>query len=153
MPDLIITIAVSGFVIAAGVAFYAGVLRSSWGTTSLANLQRDAAFGVEIITRDIREGSSVVVAPGSVAGSDSLSIYYQVGGVDSLLERYHLDSQGRLVNRSGTVLIAHADSLHVTNAGNMVNVELYLRDAMDSPNCVSDDQTVQMVGTAACRNN
>ncbi|MFH1690362.1 MAG: hypothetical protein ABIE42_09025 [Candidatus Eisenbacteria bacterium] len=153
MPDIIIAMAVSSLVIAAGVTFYMGVLRSSRGTTSLAGLQRDAAFGMEIITRDIREGSSVTVVPGSVAGSDSLSIYYQVGGVDSLLERYYIDAQGRLTNRSGTALVSNADSLRVTHAGNMVNVELYLRDSMGSPQSVSDDQTLQMVGTAACRNN
>lgn len=153
MPDVIIAIAVSSFVIAGGVAFYLGVLRSSRGTTSLAGLQRDAAFGMEIITRDIREGSSVTVAPGSVSGSDSLCIFFQVGGVDTLLERYHIDAQGRLINRAGTVLMTNADSLRVAHAGNMVNVEFYLRDGMGSPQCVVDDQTLQMVGTAACRNN
>lgn len=153
LVDLVIAMAVSSFVIAAGVAFYMGVLRSSRGTTSLAGLQRDAAFGMEIMTRDIREGSSVTVSPGSVAGSDSLSIYYQVGGVDTLLEHYSLDDQGRLVNRSGTVLMTDADSLRVTRSGNLVNVEIYLRDAMGSPQSPSDDQSLQMVGTAACRNN
>lgn len=153
MPDLVMAIAVSSFVIAAGIAFYVGVIRSSRGTTSLAGLQRDAAFGMEIITRDIREGSSITVAPGSAAGSDSVNIYYQVGGVDTLLERYYLDGQGRLVNRYGTVLVSNADSFHVTNSGNLVNLEIYLRDEMDSPNCLSDDQRVQIVGTAACRNN
>lgn len=153
MPDLIIAIAVSSLVIAAGVTFYTGVIRSSRGTTGLAGLQRDAAFGMEIITRDIREGSSVVVAPGSTPGCDSLNIYYQVGGVDTLLERYHIDAQGRLINRAGTALLSNADSLRVTHAGNMVNVEFYLRDPMGSAQSVSDDQKLQMVGTVACRNN
>ncbi len=153
LPDIIVAIAVSSLVIAAGVTFYAGVVRSSRGTTCLAGLQRDAAFGMEIMTRDVREGSSVTVVPSSVAGSDSLNIYFQVGGVDTLLERYHLDDQGRLINRSGTTLMTNADSLRVTKDGSMVNVTIYLRDSMGSEGRVTDDQTVQMVGTAACRNN
>ena len=153
LPDIIVAIAVSSLVIAAGVTFYAGVVRSSRGTTSLAGLQRDAAFGMEIMTRDIREGSSVTIVPSAVAGSDSLNIYFQVGGVDTLLEVYYLDGQGRLVNRSGTALMTNADSLRVTKAGSMVNVTMYLRDPMGSPGRATDDQTVQMVGTAACRNN
>lgn len=153
MPDVLLAMAVSSLVIVAGATFYAGVLRSGRGTTGLAGLQRDAAFGMEIMTRDIREGSSITIFPGSVAGSDSMSIYYQVGGVDTLLERYHLDASGALVNRSGTTLMTNADSLRITKAGSMVNVELYLRDTMGSPGRASDDQRVQIVGTAACRNN
>ncbi len=153
LPEVIMAIAVSSFVIAAGVAFYAGVVRSSRGTTCLAGLQRDAAFGMEIMTRDIRDGSSVTIVQGSVAGSDSLNIYYQVGGVDTLLERYYLDDQGRLVNRAGTALMTNADSLRVTKAGSLVSVTLYLRDPMGSPGRTTDDQTVEIVGTAACRNN
>jgi len=153
LPDIIVAMTVTGLVIVAAATFYAGVVRSGRGTTSLAGLQRDAAFGMEVMTRDIREGSSVTIVPGSVAGSDSLSIFYQVGGVDTLLESYYLDGQGKLINRSGTALMTNADSLRITKAGSIVNVTLYLRDSMGSPDRVTDDQTVEMVGSAACRNN
>ena len=152
MPDVLLAMAVSGLVIVAGFMFYAGVLRSSRGTSGLAGLQRDAAFGIEIMTRDIREGSSVTVAPGSIVGSDSVRIFQQVSGVSTLLESYYLDANGGLVNSSGTTLLPNADSLQVTTVGSMVNLALYLRDPMGSQGRVTDDQKVLMVGTAACRN-
>jgi len=150
--DLIIAVGVSAFVIMAGMAFYAGTLRSARGTSSLAGLQRDAALAVESVSRAIREGSSVTIASDSAAGSDSLRVLLRVGTVDSLIACYHPDDQGQLLDISGNIVVSNVDSVQFsTSNGTLVNASVYLRDGMGTAES-SDDQSVLIETTTSCRN-
>ena len=151
--DLIAAIGVSAFVVVAGMTFYAGTLRSARGTSSLAGLQRDAALACELISRDVRDGSSVSIVSDARPGSDSLNVFLRVGTADSLIARYYLDDQGRMLDIAGVPLVTNIDSLQFfTTDGTLVSAAVYLRDPMGSADESEDDQRVLMEASASCRN-
>ena len=59
MPELVIAMIVVGLIAGAGVTAYIGTMRSWEGTAALADVQRDASFAMEVITRNTRGASEV----------------------------------------------------------------------------------------------
>ena len=148
LTELLITLSLVGVGMAAAFAAYLGSIRSWEGTARLADLQRDAGLTARIITREVREGSEVVIG----AGADSIAIYYDTGSSDSLAAEFVLDAQGRLIDLSGDVVATGVDSLVFSSAdGKTVNMDVLLRGDMGTA-MVGDDQVVLVSSTAVCRN-
>jgi len=148
IEPLVATIA-SLSVIIAIIMVYGSTIRSWHQTAALAGVQRDASLAIETMSRDIRPGSYV-----SITGADSLEVLRGSGGPgDSTIAVYHVDAGGDLLNSDGTVVVSNVDSLVFTSADNRtVNIDLVLRDDMQSPNRSTDDQALLMSSTVSCRN-
>ncbi len=148
LTELIVSIGVTLVVILAGVVTYIGTIHSWEGTASLTRLQREASFAMEIMVRDVRDASSCDIS----GGGDSLTVYFWTGTVDSVIAIYYLDDQDRLIDMDGTVLVTEVDSLGFTAAGGTVNIDVLLKDKMETPGESQDDQAILMSSSVACRN-
>ena len=148
LVEIVATIAVTATVLGAGIATYVGTLHSWKGTSSLANIQREASLAMDAVTHRIREGSSIAI---DVDG-DSLSVYYETASGESLGAAYYLGGcslrdidDGIVVPKVSAVSFTSADS-------RTVNIDITLADDMGTPDITSDDQTTLISSTAACRN-
>jgi type II secretory pathway pseudopilin PulG len=148
LTELIVSIGVTLVVILAGVVTYLGTIHSWEGTASLTRIQREASFAMEVMVRDIRDASSCDIS----AAGDSLTVYFWTGTVDSVIAVYYLDDQDRLIDMDGTVLVTEVDSLGFSAAGSTVNIDVLLKDEMETPEASQDDQAVLISSTVACRN-
>ena len=148
LMELIVSIGVTIVVILAGVVTYIGTIHSWEGTASLTRLQREASFAMEVMVRDVRNASSCDIS----GGGDSLTVYFWTGTVDSVIAIYYLDDQDRLIDMDGTVLVTEVDSLGFTTAGSTVNIDVLLKDRMETPDESQDDQAILMSSSVACRN-
>ena len=147
ITEMIVWVAVAITVLAAGLASYLGSRRSWETTASLARIQRDGSTAIEMVARAVRHGSSIAVV------GDSLSVYYWTGSVDSLLGCFYLDDDGHLRDMSGVSIASDVDSLRfVTGDNEVLNVDLYLREDMNTSERTTDDQMVLVSTTAVCRN-
>ena len=147
ITEMIVWVAVAITVLAAGLASYLGSRRSWETTASLARIQRDGSTAIEMMSRSIRHGSTLAV------DGDSLSVYYWTGSVDSLLGCFYLDDDGHLRDAAGVSIASDVDSVRFVTADNqVVNIDLYLREDMNTHARTTDDQMVLVSTTAVCRN-
>ena len=146
ITEMIVWVAVAIVVLAAGLTSYLGSRRSWETTASLARIQRDGSIAMEMMARSIRHGSTVEV------DGDTLSVYYWTGSADSLLGRFYLHG-GLLWDAAGVSIASDVDSVRfVTGANQTVNIDLYLREDMNTAERTTDDQMVLISTTSVCRN-
>lgn len=149
MPELIVAMLVVGLVAVAGVTAYIGTMRSWEGTAALADVQRDASFAVEVITRNTRGANEVTID----ADGDSMEVVFETSTTDSVGARFYLDDQNRLVDINGTVLVTDVDSLLFSSIdGKALNIDITLKNDLDTPDRTTDDQAVLISSTVVCRN-
>lgn len=147
ITEMIVWVAVAVTVLAAGLASYLGSRRSWETTASLARIQRDGSTAIEMMARAVRHGSSLEVV------GDSLAVYYWTGSVDSVLGRFYVDDQRHLRDAAGVSIASDIDSVRfVTGDNQVVNIDVYLREDMNTPDRATDDQMVLVSTTAVCRN-
>jgi Tfp pilus assembly protein PilW len=147
ITERIVWVGVAIVVLAAGLTSYLGSKRSWETTASLARIQRDGSVAMEMMARAVRHGSSVEVV------GDSLAVYYWTGSVDSLLGCFYLDDDGYLRDAAGVSIASDVDSVRFVTADNQaINIDLYLREDMNTPDRSTDDQMVLISTTAVCRN-
>lgn len=147
ITEMIVWVAVAVVVLAAGLTSYLGSRRSWETTASLARIQRDGSVAMEMMARAIRHGSAVEVV------GDSLNVYYWTGSTDSLLGTFYLDDGGDLRDVAGVSIASDVDSIRfVTSDNHTVNIDLYLREDMSTPDRSTDDQMVLISTTSVCRN-
>ena len=147
ITEMIVWVAVAIVVLAAGLTSYLGSRRSWETTASLARIQRDGSVAMEMMARSIRHGSSVEVQ------GDSLNVYYWTGSTDSLIGTFYLDDQGDLRDAAGVSIASDVDSVRfVTGDNQTVNIDLFLREDMNTPHRSTDDQMVLISTTSVCRN-
>jgi prepilin-type N-terminal cleavage/methylation domain-containing protein len=148
LVEIMASIAVTATVLGAGVATYIGTIRSWEGTSSLAGIQREASLAMDVVTRQIREGSSVTIN----GAGDSLCIYYDTSSGDSLGAAYYLGERA-LCDMDGGVVVPNVSAVSFTSDDSRtVNIDITLLDDMGTPDVMSDDQTTLMSSTVACRN-
>jgi Tfp pilus assembly protein PilW len=148
LVELMIWAGVAIAVLSAATSSYLGTRRSWEGTATLARIQRDGSIAVESIARTVRRGSSL-----SVAGGDSVNVYYWTGYVDSLIGCFHLDAGGDLRDMAGVSIASDVDSVRFVSPDNeALNMDIYLRDDMGTDDRTSDDQCVVLSSTVVCRN-
>lgn len=147
ITEMIVWVAVAIVVLAAGLTSYLGSRRSWETTASLARIQRDGSVAMEMMARSIRHGSSVEVV------GDSLNVYYWTGSSDSVIGTFYLDDLGHLRDAAGVSIASDVDSVRfVTDDNQTVNIDLYLREDMDTTERTTDDQMVLISTTSVCRN-
>ncbi|MBN2565627.1 MAG: hypothetical protein JXB46_07950 [Candidatus Eisenbacteria bacterium] len=144
----VVATAASAGVVLAVITVYVSTIRSWEGTAALADVQREASLAMEVMTRNIRPGSTV-----SIAGGDSIEVFLRLdGGADSLIARYYLDTAGNLRDNADNIVTTRVDSLGFTSPDNQtVNIDVVLKNEMDGDRA-SDDQSVLMSSTVICRN-
>lgn len=146
--EMVAAIAVTATVLGAGVATYIGTFRSWEGTSSLAHIQREASLAMDLVTRRIREGSSIAISE----DGDSLSVYYETASGESLGAAYYLGDCS-LCDMDGEVMVPKVSAVSFTSDDSRtVNIDITLADDMGTPDLASDDQTTLMSSTVACRN-
>ncbi|MBM3307875.1 MAG: hypothetical protein FJY74_06085 [Candidatus Eisenbacteria bacterium] len=145
--EMIAMIAVTATVIGAGIATYVGTLRSWQGTAGLAHIQREASLAMDVVTRSIREASSVIVA----GDGDSLNVYYETAGGESLGAVYYRGGCS-LLDANGDVVVPNVSSVGFTSDGRTVNIDITLVDDRGTPDNTSDDQMTLMSSSVSCRN-
>lgn len=134
-------------IVAAAVAYQGTVL--SWrGTAALLGLQRDASLACEMIQNHVRRASDIVIS----ADGDSIRIFYDAGGVDSLAAVFYADVDGNIRDGNDVIISAGLDSLRFTTVGNAVNVDFVLEDDVGTVERTSDDQAIYMSSSAIRRN-
>ena len=149
VAELMLWAGVSVAVFTAATAGYLGSKRCWEGTAKLAEMQRESSLAVEMMARNIRAGSRVDMP----AGDNALNVYYAGVAGDTLIASFHVDSNGVLRDASGFALAAGVDSVRFASQdGRVVNIDLYVRDDRGTPNIPSDDISVVMSSTVACRN-
>ncbi len=88
----------------------------------------------------------------STDDGDSLSVYYETAGGESLGAAYYLDDCS-LRDIDGGVVVPSVSAVTFTSADSRtVNIDITLVDDMGTPDLESDDQTTLMSSTVACRN-
>jgi len=148
LVEIIATIAVTATVLGAGIATYVGTLHSWEGTSSLANIQREASLAMDVVTHEIRSASAIAIN----ADGDSLSVYYDTPGGDSLGAAYY-HGDGALCDIDGGIVVPKVSEVSFTSAdGRSVNIDITLTDDMGTPDMTSDDQSTLMSSTVTCRN-
>jgi type II secretory pathway pseudopilin PulG len=146
--EIVAAIAVTATVLGAGVATYVGTMHSWEGTSRLANIQREASLAMDVVTRQIRGASSIAIN----GDGDSLSIYYETAGGESLAAAYYLGDCS-LRDMDDGVVVPNVAAVSFTSADSRtVNIDITLADDMGTPDIASDDQTTLMSSTVACRN-
>lgn len=149
LTELIVAIVVVGLIGSAGITVYLGTQRSWAGSAALADVQRDAAFAMDIMVRGIRSASSVDIA----AGADSMDVIFRTGTSDSVGATYYVDDQDRLIDMSGRVLVANVDSIRFWSSdGKTVNMDITLRHDLATPDRATDDQAILVSTSVVCRN-
>lgn len=149
ITELVIWIGVAISVMMAATASYIGTTKSWEGTAGLARVQQEGSLAVEMMARSVREGSSVTIG----SGGNSMSVYYWTGSLDSLMARYRLNDQGCVEDSYGHVIASDVDSMRIASSdGQVVNIDLYLRDDRETTNHAGDDLPVVLSSTAVCRN-
>jgi Tfp pilus assembly protein PilW len=144
-----VAVAITGLIVAPCVTVYLATQDSWAGTAALADVQRDAWFVIDLISRNTR-GASAVNIPGRV---DSMEVVFHTSSGDSVVGRYYVDGQNRLVDINGTVLVRDVDTVCFTSAdGKTVNMDVTLTDGMGTPTCGADDQSVLLSSSVVCRN-
>ena len=148
VAEIVATMAVTATVLGAGVVTYIGTLRSWEGTSRLARIQRDAALAMDVVAARIRAASYVEVGE----DADSLSVYLDAAGGDSLMAVYYQD-ECALVDADGGVVVPCVSAVQFSSAdGTTVNIDITLVDDMGTPDNPSDDQSTLMSSTVACMN-
>lgn len=146
--EITAAIAVTATVLGAGIATYVGTLRSWDGTSRLAHIQREASLAMDVVARRIRGGSSVAIN----GDGDSLSVYYETAGGESLGGAYYLDGCS-LRDIDGGLVVPQVSAVSFTSADSRtVNIDITLVDDRGTPDLTSDDQATLMSSTVACRN-
>ena len=146
--EIMASIAVTATVLGAGIATYIGTLRSWEGTSSLAHIQREASLAMDVVTRHIRGASSIAIN----GDGDSLSVYYETAGGESLGAAYYLGDCS-LCDIDGGIVVPNVSAVSFTSADSRtINIDITLADDMDTPDVTSDDQTTLMSSTVTCRN-
>lgn len=145
--EMMAMIAVTATVIGAGVATYIGTVRSWQGTAGLAHIQREASLAMDIVTRSIREASSVIVA----GDGDSLNVYYESGGGEVLGAVYYVGGCS-LLDMNGDVVVPNVSAVAFSTDGRTVNIDITLVDDRGTPDNTSDDQMTLMSSSVSCRN-
>jgi Tfp pilus assembly protein PilW len=149
LTELLIAAGLSVAVIAAVIVAYSGTMRSWQTTAAYANIQREASLAVEVMARSIRPGSNVDIS----ADGDSLEVILSTDLGDSTIARFYLDGQGNVRDINGSVVTTRVDSLAFSSADQKtVNIDIVIRDDLDTADRITDDQAVEMSTTAICRN-
>lgn len=149
LAELVVAMAVSVLIVVPCISVYLATLDSWEGTAALADVQRDAWFVVNRISRTARAASEVNI-DGRV---DSMDIVFHTPSGDSIGGRYYVDAQNQLVDLNGVVLVRDVDSVRFSSSdGKTVNMDITLRDAMGTPDCGADDQSVLLSSSVVCRN-
>jgi type II secretory pathway pseudopilin PulG len=146
--EIIASIGVTVTVLAAGVATYVGTMHSWEGTSRLTEVQREASLAMDMIGRSVRDGSYIDIS----GDGDSLSVFVETPGGDVLSAAYYLNN-GSLCDIDGTVLVPNVAGLTFgSSGGRTVNIDVTLADDMGTPDCATDDQSVLISSSVACRN-
>jgi hypothetical protein len=135
-------------VVAPCVSVYIATTRSWQGTEALAEVQRDASFAMDVMTRQIREASSVVIG----ASPDSIEVMFRGDAGDTVGARYYVNGEHQLVDINGTVLVNGVESLVFAREGSALNIDVTLTDDSGTPDRWTDDQSVLMSSSVVCRN-
>lgn len=150
LAEVMIVAAVSIAVVLSVVVAYVGTIRSWNGTTGLLEIQREASLGIEAIQNAVRPASGIAVAAG--AYGDSLEVYWEVAGADSLSAEFYLDDTGNLIDINGTTVASLIDSIDFVVSGRTLHVDAWFRSDIGTPDRSTDDQRVQISSTTVCRN-
>jgi type II secretory pathway component PulJ len=150
LTEVLIVAAISIGVVLSIVVAYVGTIRSWNGTAALLEIQREASLGIESIENAVRPASDLTVSSG-VFG-DSLEVYWEVAGGDSLAAEYYLDANGNLLDINGATVASHIDSIDFVVSGGTLHVNAYLWSDVGTPDRTTDDQRLLISSTAICRN-
>lgn len=148
LTEVLIVAGVSIAVALAAAVAYQGTVRSWRGTAALLELQRDASLGIELVQNRARAANRIDVS----AAGDSIDVYYETAGGESLAGRYYVDASGYLRDLNGTALAAGVDSLGFTQNGGTLNIDMILKNDIGTPNRTTDDQAVFISSSVVCRN-
>jgi hypothetical protein len=69
-----------------------------------------------------------------------------------LVAEFYLDGAGNLIDIHGIAVASYIDSLDFVLYGRTLHIEGWFRSDIGTPNRLTDDQRVQISGTAICRN-
>ena len=111
-------------------------------------LQRNGDRAVKRIAFDVRHGDTVG------AGADSISsivVTRTISGATVILATYDLVGD-EVVNRHGTVLAGNVTDLEFSRNGAKVRISMTLTDDMGTTALPYDDQRVEIISVAVCRN-
>lgn len=144
----VVATAASAGVVLAVITVYVSTIRSWEGTAALADVQREASLAMEVMTKNIRPGSMV-----SITGGDSIEVFLRLDGGDSLIARYYLDTAGNLRDNADNVVTTAVESLAFSSPDNQqVNIDVVLKNDMETPDRSTDDQSALVSSTVICRN-
>ncbi len=150
LAEIMVVAAASVAVILSVAVAYVGTVRSWNGTAGLLEIQREASLVTGMIQNVVRPASSLAVTPG--AHGDSLEVYYEVASGDSLVAEFYLDGAGNLMDINGITVASYIDSIDFVVYGRTLHIDGWFRSDIGTPNRLTDDQRVQISGTAICRN-
>ena len=111
-------------------------------------LQRNGDRAVKRIAFDIRHGDTVTVG----ADSTSIAVTRTISGATVTLATYALTGD-QVVNQHGTVLAGNVTDLQFdASNGAKVRISMTLVDDMGTTAVPFDDQRVEIISVAVCRN-
>ena len=160
--ELLISAALTVLIGAIALEFYVSQHNRLIVEEDISVMQQNARVVMDEIARNIRiAGFGLTSSPSIVVGSDTLKIYYNLGGkVDTVV--YYISRtnpvQPNLMKKvssgAAQVFAENIDSLKFTQSGRLVNVRLVAREAAKDQNFTGDKYRRRiLISNVKVRNN